>query len=484
MIKHSNKGITLIVLIITVVILLIIAGVAISALTGEDNLMAKAQFASQKSKATSLEEAIKVAYFNVAMDKKENIAVQDIIDNLRNSNTITDEKYSISVADSNNGVIEDKNSKILIDILIINNEIKTNVVIGKKSEEAPKPTVEYILTPTEGQYAENVQIGLTASENITGIKNILMPDLSIQNFNGQKVVNTTYSVNKNGLYFFEVTGVNERKTVKAVEVKNSVNAQDITISAIPTTLINSSVKVNIVYSENVIVNGKNLENSDKYQYKIGASGEWQNANIIQTVDLTSDTTIYARYYTGALGLKEMNINVVKNMVKIGDYVEYSAGPAGEKYSSWRILTNTATDNVNIISATNIKNMTFVGTGSWSGLETTLEGFAANYRNNTVEISSRYPDKADYDSYIKGSTVAATGATYWIKAKTYEYRSGVYFHQINFITATGDYASCIVYRTDDGNVSETKGLRPIIKLKPNLKVVGGKGTQSEPWKISE
>lgn len=47
-IKNNKKGITLIALVITIIVLLILAGVSIAVLTGEDGILAKAQLAKEK----------------------------------------------------------------------------------------------------------------------------------------------------------------------------------------------------------------------------------------------------------------------------------------------------------------------------------------------------------------------------------------------------------------------------------------------------
>ena len=56
-VKKYNKGITLVALVITVIVLLILAGVGISALTGEDGLIEKAKQAAEEYEQASQEEA-------------------------------------------------------------------------------------------------------------------------------------------------------------------------------------------------------------------------------------------------------------------------------------------------------------------------------------------------------------------------------------------------------------------------------------------
>lgn len=68
MMKKEN-GITLIALVITIIVLLILAGVSIAMLTGDNGILNKATVASQETLAAEAEEAIKLAVNVVIADK-------------------------------------------------------------------------------------------------------------------------------------------------------------------------------------------------------------------------------------------------------------------------------------------------------------------------------------------------------------------------------------------------------------------------------
>ena len=59
--KNSQKGITLIALIITIIVLLILAGVTIAQITGNENAMDKAVEAKQKQEEAAKQEEIEIA---------------------------------------------------------------------------------------------------------------------------------------------------------------------------------------------------------------------------------------------------------------------------------------------------------------------------------------------------------------------------------------------------------------------------------------
>ena len=55
-IKEKNNGITLIALVITIIVLLILAGVSIATLTGQNGILTQAQNAKEKINQAQLEE--------------------------------------------------------------------------------------------------------------------------------------------------------------------------------------------------------------------------------------------------------------------------------------------------------------------------------------------------------------------------------------------------------------------------------------------
>ncbi len=58
---NKNKGITLIALVITIIVLLILAGISIATLTGENGLLSKATTAKEETKKAEIREEIELA---------------------------------------------------------------------------------------------------------------------------------------------------------------------------------------------------------------------------------------------------------------------------------------------------------------------------------------------------------------------------------------------------------------------------------------
>ena len=66
----KNKGVTLIALAVTIVVMLILAGVTISVLNGENGIVKQAQKAKEESKIKELKEKVRI---DIAGNRVENI---------------------------------------------------------------------------------------------------------------------------------------------------------------------------------------------------------------------------------------------------------------------------------------------------------------------------------------------------------------------------------------------------------------------------
>ena len=70
----NNKGITLIALVITIIVLLILAGVSIAMLTGQNGILTQAQNAQTATRDADIKEAIALAVSTVNADLADNIS--------------------------------------------------------------------------------------------------------------------------------------------------------------------------------------------------------------------------------------------------------------------------------------------------------------------------------------------------------------------------------------------------------------------------
>lgn len=83
----KNKGVTLITLVITIIVLVIIAGVSISALVN-NGIIGRANEAKRLSEIATIKEQIQMALLNKSMKQNTNVTVQDLLDELLEENII------------------------------------------------------------------------------------------------------------------------------------------------------------------------------------------------------------------------------------------------------------------------------------------------------------------------------------------------------------------------------------------------------------
>ena len=70
--QFNQKGITLIALVITIIVLLILAGVTIATLTGENGILTRAQDAKKDTEIASVKEQAQLDILNYITEKLEN----------------------------------------------------------------------------------------------------------------------------------------------------------------------------------------------------------------------------------------------------------------------------------------------------------------------------------------------------------------------------------------------------------------------------
>ena len=97
--KKSNNGITLIALVITIIVLLILAGISIAMLTGENGILTQALNAKMENRGGIIAEEVKLWKANKEIDKNtETITTEDkndFLERLVNENKLSEEEKNI-----------------------------------------------------------------------------------------------------------------------------------------------------------------------------------------------------------------------------------------------------------------------------------------------------------------------------------------------------------------------------------------------------
>ena len=204
----NKKGITLIALVVTVVVLIILAGVSINAVLGDNGIIKKANQAASVTKEAEVKEAINrtILEFYLTNDyetledflkaKAEDGSIDSVTKNADGTLTVKKGEYSVTVENKTNSSGGSNSG----------GETQTpEITIGEAKVVANSDGTGSAITAAASVYLGNT-LYITFTHSITG---------------GTTVVDKTipYAVTKNGTYTFNITGtVNGKNYTKNVSV--------------------------------------------------------------------------------------------------------------------------------------------------------------------------------------------------------------------------------------------------------------------------
>ncbi len=234
----ETRGITLIALVITIILLLILGGVVLSQLNG-GNLIGNATSTTEKSKIESKKEEIQLAITRKMIEADRDITIDDIIAKLEKNGIIDSGNSNIE-----NGQVKTNPDGYVYEIVQDKNGNWNVNYVGKGEIEATKITLATSVDTT----------GITNKVNITaiakaksGIKSIQLPDGTNKTYaSGTTTATETYKVTQNGTYKFTATNNNNESVDKTVAISNILEGE-IAIAINPSTPTNKDVTATITW---------------------------------------------------------------------------------------------------------------------------------------------------------------------------------------------------------------------------------------------
>ena len=205
-----EKGITLIALVITIIVLLILAGIALNTIVGENGIFNTSTIAVEEYKKSQVKEKIEYNILEKLAEKKAPVTMNEIIDKLiekgitteANSDReggilITEEEYVATIIDKGNGAYE----------VIIGNEAKISLSTSIEPD---------ILT-------DKTNIKIKGCLLKKGIKELILPNGEKKEYEvGVIKIEESYEVTENGKYTIVLVGNDGQKIDKEVEITNIV----------------------------------------------------------------------------------------------------------------------------------------------------------------------------------------------------------------------------------------------------------------------
>ena len=244
-IGKEKRGITLLALVITVIILVILAGVGISAINS-GNIFENATNVVEQSKIASKKEEIELVIINKMKNSVREITIDKIMEALEKKGII-DEGNS----NEETGQVKTNPDGYIYEIKEKPNGDWEVKYVGKGELNIRKIKLSVELSTTG--ITDKVTITVTAKASV-GVKSITTPDGSIKTYTGKNEISETYVVTQNGEYTFTATNSKGESESKTITIDNILEGT-IQISANPSEATNKSVTVTIEWpsgSENAI----------------------------------------------------------------------------------------------------------------------------------------------------------------------------------------------------------------------------------------
>ena len=212
-VKSGNKAITLVALVITIIVLLLLAGIVIASLGGENGLFSKVKEAKKMQLESEMREQLTIALQELQVEKRGNATLDDVtqdwinevISNEYNPELQEDASYSGKlIVMSKNNII----GKFMLD---------ANLDIAMTEYNTSSVEIEYT---TISRTDNKVKINIVVTDKVNGVKQIEYPE-----GNPLKVVSGTkeqisidYEVELGQEYKFVITTGDGNKTEKIIKV--------------------------------------------------------------------------------------------------------------------------------------------------------------------------------------------------------------------------------------------------------------------------
>ncbi len=353
----SKEGITLVALIITIIILLILAGVILNLTLGDNGIFRVSKEATQSYKLSEIEEELNFKIEDIHVKKIEqnlDIKREDLMELIDIGATI--EKTEVP------SEVEYKDYLFEIDE-------DYNITMIKKLEGAkPKVTVTIL---TEGNDVEvEIQVVATTEEGeIQSIEAINGARLKTENSNTNKI----FIVDENNEYFFKITGTNGRNTIVKTSIDNVIIAKKSILEAISEINTNGQNKIRVIAKDNT-----KTKRTEDY--------------ILNMITYTGDLILDGERQVDGATLTQAN-----KLYKFGNGEDIATGTSGDKLAKRTVVLKV---NGNLIinegvTVTSVESDS--GYGGPKGLIIYVTGKITN--NGTITMSQKGAYANPQDVYL-------------------------------------------------------------------------------------
>ena len=399
--KGKIQGITLVSLVITIILLLILAGITIATLTGENGLFVRAQRAKIKSQLASAKEEVSLAIaakISENYDNIDSITPKMVVDeiNKKQGNSV----YAENESSFQTNIVYPSNSHGIKEKIIVTVNEKLEIVEVKTDTGITENEPNKGNGGSSSGSSESVNVGKVAV-TITDIKARRFT-INAKPEDESKIALYQYYINNNLLH----EGTEKNYTVTGLEYNTDY---DIEVKVIPRTTI-SIAKLKQRTAEEPVVELANK--FDKYIYIDSTNGndttgDGTKGKPYSTLDKIAESGIIEKGKSYGVVLKngeyeltekifnldyDGEINIIGNrqntILKVKEiYSNYSGGKGGYNVNFYRLIWDgNNCNNPNVIAPKtemNLNNILFsnIASNGYSYFFPTVEGYKIN--NSTL-----------------------------------------------------------------------------------------------------
>ena len=389
-VKSGNKAITLVALVITIIVLLLLAGIVIASLGGENGLFSKVKEAKKMQLESEMREQLTIALQELQVEKRGNATLDDVtqdwinevISNEYNPELQEDASYSGKlIVMSKNNII----GKFMLD---------ANLDIAMTEYNTSSVEIEYT---TISRTDNKVKINIVVTDKVNGVKQIEYPE-----GNPLKVVSGTkeqisidYEVELGQEYKFVITTGDGNKTEKIIKIDDYY------------------YNVTKEFGENVTIdnNATKTAYNKTYEATISTEGNYAITSLVVTMGgktITTSGNDVVDINTGKIKIEkvtdDINIKVTTKKLEI-------------QYTAIAVSTSSSASNTSSLKA----NTQEKGTTLYINIIAKLEG-----NNCTVVLKSDNSKTVPYAITENGKYTFVVRGTY--NGKTIEEEKEVVVNQ--------------------------------------------------------
>ena len=219
--NKEEKAITLIALVITIIVLLILAGITLNIALGENGILAGAKTSAQKTQRAQIQEELEFTIADARIKKAAaggTLTTQDIKDALEKLPGL---EISSTVGNVIEGEYKDygfvvEDTKVTVSEKPLTGEKPTGEVKNLTQEESGEPAETVLL-----QVIGRVENGTIQKIEPIETENITFEEADERNSDNSKI----YRVSDNGTYNFKITASNGRICIATAKVTNVIVAK-------------------------------------------------------------------------------------------------------------------------------------------------------------------------------------------------------------------------------------------------------------------